>query len=143
MEGCHWPFRKCAPRQRPQLLKLLLTGRPVKAGEAVGWLIDSAGPLPDALKTAWAIATHGDHGLTMRPVETGALTGVADGSMGEFAGSGNEAGVRAILENIRASCGATLAEALEVQARHSAGFMTSAACRKGAIGAASARTLTV
>ena len=143
MEGCHWPFRKCAPRQRPQLLKLLLTGRPVKAGEAVGWLIDSAGPLPDALKTAWAIATHGDHGLTMRPVETGALTGVADGSMAEFAGSGNEAGVRAILENIRASCGTSLSEALDVQARHSAGFMSSGECRKGAIGATYARTMTV
>jgi enoyl-CoA hydratase/carnithine racemase len=143
MEGCHWPFRKCPPARRAELLKLLLTGQPVKAADAVGWLVDHAGRLPDALKTVWAIASDGDHGLPVRHVEAGALDGVPAGWETEFHGPGNEAAVRAIVETVRASCGASLAEALEVQARHSAAFMSSGQCRKGAIGAAQARTMTV
>jgi len=143
MEGCHWPFRKCPSGRWPELLKLLLTGQPVKAGEAVGWLIDSAGPMPDSLKTVWAIATDGDHGLPVRHVEDGALDGVADGSGAELGSSGNESAVRAIVDTIRASCGTSLSEALEVQAKHAAGFMSSAQCQKGAVGAACAKTMTV
>jgi enoyl-CoA hydratase/carnithine racemase len=143
MEGCHWPFRKCPPGRRPELLKLLLSGQPVKAREAVGWLIDSAGRLPDALKMVWAIATGANHGLPVRHVESGALDGVPTASGAEFRGPGSEAAVQAMVENIRASCGASLSEALEVQARHAAGFLSSEQCRKGAIGAAYARTMTV
>jgi enoyl-CoA hydratase/carnithine racemase len=141
MEGCHWPFRKC-PRERwPLLSNLLLTGQPVKAKDAVGWLADSAAPLAAALKTAWAIATGGKHGLPARKVEPGALAGVLDGAAPS--GAGNEAGIRAIAESIRASCGVPLADALDVQARQSAGFMSGKECRKGAIGEAYAKTMTV
>jgi enoyl-CoA hydratase/carnithine racemase len=73
MEGCHWPFRKARPEDWTKLLELLLSGRSVKAGEAVGWLIDYAGPLEDALQTAWQVATGGDHGLPVRSLEQGAL----------------------------------------------------------------------
>ncbi|NIN73072.1 MAG: hypothetical protein GTO46_14320, partial [Gemmatimonadetes bacterium] len=38
MEGCHWPFRKADHQHWPKLVELLLTGKTVKAGEAVGWL---------------------------------------------------------------------------------------------------------
>ncbi|HZD05978.1 MAG TPA: hypothetical protein VE173_13790, partial [Longimicrobiales bacterium] len=56
MEGCHWPLRR-APREAwPRLLEMLLTGRPVAAREAVGWLIDAAGPLEEAVRMAWALA---------------------------------------------------------------------------------------
>ena len=39
MEGCHWSFRKRSkPGDWPKLLQMLMTGRPVRASEAVGWL---------------------------------------------------------------------------------------------------------
>jgi hypothetical protein len=53
------------------------------------------------------------------------------------------AGRKAILENVRDSCGATLADALEIQARHSGGFMTSRECQHGVIGAMYKRTMEV
>ena len=46
-------------------------------------------------------------------------------------------------EFLRWSQGATLAEALGTQAEHSAGFMISAACRKGAIGTTYKKTMAV
>jgi len=143
MEGCHWPFRKSPPERWPEVLKLLLTGKPVSAREAAGWLADHAGPMEDALKTAWAIAAGGDHRLPLRNVEPGALADIPGEAVAGRGGGGDDAAVRAILESVRASCGATLSEALEIQARHSAGFMSSVACRKGAIGGAFAKTMTV
>ncbi|MHC4216906.1 MAG: enoyl-CoA hydratase-related protein, partial [Planctomycetota bacterium] len=73
MEGCHWPFRKAPSADRPKLLRLLLSGRPVKAADAVGWLADFAGPMDQALRRTGEVATNGDHGMKRRPVEAGAL----------------------------------------------------------------------
>jgi enoyl-CoA hydratase len=143
MEGCHWAFRKSPPERWPEVLQLLLTGKPVRASEATGWLADHAGPMEDALKTAWAIATGGDHGLPLRKVEAGALADIRGEAVAGRGGGGDDAAVRAILASVRASCGATLSEALDIQAKHSAGFMSSAHCRKGAIGGAFAKTMTV
>jgi hypothetical protein len=90
----------------------------------------------------WKIATGGDHRLPRREVARGALEGVP----GEVAGLGDagdeatSAARRAIAECVRASCGTTLSEALEVQTRHSAEFMTTTACRRGRVGAERART---
>ena len=56
MEGCHWPFRKADREHWPRLLEMLLTGRPVRAADAVGWLVDDAGDLEHTLKTAWSLA---------------------------------------------------------------------------------------
>ena len=50
---------------------------------------------------------------------------------------------KAILDTIEAACGATLAEALEIQARRSGGFMTGTACRDGVIGTAYRKTAVV
>ena len=136
MEGCHWPFRKCPPRDWGKLLRLALTGRPVRGREAIGWLVDYAGPMDDALSQVWKIVTGGDHGLPRRELNQGALSAVA-GSLPELppAGSpGTEAARSAILATVRESCAVPLAEALEVQARHSAGFMSSEACRRGMVG---------
>ena len=49
MEGCHWALRRAEKDDWPKVLEMLLTGRPVKAADAVGWLIDHAAPLEDAL----------------------------------------------------------------------------------------------
>ncbi len=145
MEGCHWPFRKTAAQQWPRLLTLLLEGRPVRAGDAMGWLVDYAGPLEDAIAAAWKIATGGDHGLSRRTVEAGALAGV-DASLpalADPADAGAAASRKAILECVRDACAAPLAEALALQARHSGYFMTSPECLSGAIGTAYKKSMAV
>jgi enoyl-CoA hydratase/carnithine racemase len=145
MEGCHWPLRKTDAGNWPKVLELLLTGRAIKAPDAVGWLIDYAGPVDDALKTIAAVLTDGDHGLKLRAVETGALSGVPKDGAG-FAASEDApaaAAKKAILDSVVASCEAKLSDALEIQSKHSAGFMGSKYCQKGAIGAAYAKTVKV
>jgi enoyl-CoA hydratase/carnithine racemase/3-hydroxyacyl-CoA dehydrogenase len=144
MEGCHWPFRKAPVERWPELLRLLLEGRPVKATEAVGWLIDFTGPLDQALQAAWKIASGGDHGLSERAVNDGKLSGIDD-RLPELSpvGGGIETGRKAILDSIRASCGVTLAEANQVQARHSGGFMPSKACLRGVIGTMFTKTMKI
>jgi hypothetical protein len=145
MEGCHWPFRKAGADDWGKVLTLLLGGHAVRASEAVGWLADYAGSLDETLAMAWALASGGDPGLSRREVEDGVLTGVptdvpglpeADGEMGRAART-------AFVECIQGACGSTLSEALELQARHSAAFMTSQACKKGEIGAQYTRTMAV
>ena len=145
MEGCHWPFRKTGPEDWPKLLQLLLTGKPVSAKEATGWLIDYAGPMEESLQTAWQIATDGAHGLSKRELHEGALEDVPT----EIAGvptSDNpalEAARKAIMDTIQHACGSPLAEALTVQAKHSAGFMADAHCKNGRIGAEFTKTMAV
>jgi enoyl-CoA hydratase/carnithine racemase/3-hydroxyacyl-CoA dehydrogenase len=144
MEGCHWPLRKARPGDWPKLLNLLLEGKSVKAKDAVGWLVDYAGLMEDAIKIAWKIVTDGDHGLTMRKVEEGVLKGVPKEVSGlSSVDPGTEAARKAILQNVLSSCGSVLSEAIEIQARHSAGFMSSKYCQKGRIGAEFTKTMKV
>jgi enoyl-CoA hydratase/carnithine racemase len=145
MEGCHWPFRKAAQRDWPKLLRLLLSGRPVRAAEAVGWLADYAGPLDEALQRAWQVACGGDHGLKRRAVQTGALEWepTAVGDLAEAESPAVEAARKAIIDAVQASQSASLDEALDVQSRHSAGFMLTEACRSGRVGAEYAKTMKV
>ena len=63
MEGCHWPLRKAKPEDHAKIVRMLLGGQPVRAKDAVGWLIDFAGPMDAALKTVWQLASNGDHGI--------------------------------------------------------------------------------
>jgi enoyl-CoA hydratase/carnithine racemase len=145
MEGCHWPFRKTDAGNWPRLFKLLLEGRPVKAEEAVGWLIDYAGPLDDALAAAWKIVSGGDAGIPMRRLEEGALSDLPTDASG-LAGPADAAaaaGREAIFNNIIASLKVPLSEALTVQARHSGEFMTTKPCLRGAIGSACKKVMTV
>jgi enoyl-CoA hydratase/carnithine racemase/3-hydroxyacyl-CoA dehydrogenase len=145
MEGCHWPFRKANPKGWPKLIHLLLTGRSVKAAEAVGWLLDYAGPLEGALVTAWKLATDGDHGLAKRELEQGALETVPTDVSGlPGPGSPEAAAARdAIMSCIKDACGAVLSDALPAQAKHSAGFMVSKACKAGRIGTEYTKTMLV
>jgi enoyl-CoA hydratase/carnithine racemase len=145
MEGCHWPFRKTSSEHWPKLAKLLLSGASMKAKETVGWLADYAGPMDDSLRMAWNIATDGDHRLSPRQLETGALQGIPADASGIVtpAGPPLEAARKAILDTVAASCGAPLSEALDIQAKHSAGFMSSKHCRKGVIGTAYTKTMKI
>jgi enoyl-CoA hydratase/carnithine racemase len=144
MEGCHWPFRKAAASDWPKLVDMLLTGKSVKAGDAVGWLVDYAGSLDEALAMSAKIVTGGKHGLKLRSVQTGALSGIPkDAAVQAPADPAVEAARHAIMDNVVSSTGASLADALGIQAKHSAGFMTGPWCRKGAIGATYAKTMKV
>ncbi|NQU24210.1 MAG: hypothetical protein HQ567_23255 [Candidatus Nealsonbacteria bacterium] len=144
MEGCHWPFRKANPSQWPKLVNMLLTGAPVKAKDAVDWLIDYAGPMQDALATAWNLASGKATGPALRKLDQRALEGIpTDGGVPASDNPATEAARQAIMETITASCGVPLPEALDVQARHSAGFTVTAFCKKGSIGAEYAKTMMV
>ncbi len=145
MEGCHWPFRKAPAKDWPRLLDLLLSGKPVAAKQAVGWLLDFAGSMEDALQVSWKIATEGESATVSRRnlVEQG-LKGIpTEVSLPQAGNPAMEAARKAIMDCIQESCGAPLSEALAVQARHSAGFMGSAFCRKGVIGTAAAKVMNV
>jgi enoyl-CoA hydratase/carnithine racemase len=144
MEGCHWPFRKANRPQWPKLVRMLLTGAPVEAKDAVDWLIDYSGPMQDSLRMVWSLASGGAAGLTMRKLDEGMLKGLpADVGVSVSDSPATEAARKAIMETIRDSCGAALSEALDVQARHSADFTVSSFCREGSIGAEHLRTMTV
>jgi 3-hydroxyacyl-CoA dehydrogenase len=145
MEGCHWPLRRVAPEHWPRLLELLLGGRSVQASETVGWLADFVGGFDDALQIAYTVASGGEHSLALRGLDEGALENVAEAvpDLSAAASPGMEAGRKAILDTVRAATSATLAEALEIQAKHSGGFMTSDSCRTGVIGTAWKKTVMV
>ena len=145
MEGCHWPFRKADPEDWPKLVHLLLSGSAVRASAAVGWLIDYAGSLEETLGMAWAMATGGDQVPAPRPVETGCLARIPGDVPGlaDADGVDGQAARKAIVDCIQGACGLTLSEALEVQARHSAEFMVSSACRHGEIGSQYTKTMLV
>jgi len=144
MEGCHWPFRKAKREDWHKLVKLLLSGRSVSARDAVGWLVDYSGPMEESLKMVWKIAAEGGGGLPKRSVEEGVLTGVpVDADLPDSGDPAGEAARKAIMATIQGACGCTLAEALDVQARHSAEFMKSSFCRRGRVGAEFKKTMQV
>jgi len=145
MEGCHWSFRKAPPDDWGKVLKLLLSGEAVRASEAVGWLIDYTGSLDDTLTMAWTLAKGGPGVPARRSVEAGILEGVPS-DLPHLPDTGGEMGRvarKAMVECIQGACGTPLSEALELQARHSAAFMTSSACKKGEIGGQYTRTMVV
>jgi len=144
MEGCHWPLRKTDRSRWPKLVRMLLTGEPVQAKDAVSWLIDYSGPMPDALETAWNLASGKATGLAMRKPHEGILKEIPAGVGVPASGNpATEAARAAIMESIRDSCGVPLPEALDVQARHSADFTVTSYCREGSIGAERERTMMV
>jgi len=144
MEGCHWLFRKASPKHWQNIVSMLLTGNSVPARDAVGWLIDFAGPIEKAAQTAWLIVTNGDHALPMRNLNEKSLAAIPiDVSLPAADSPTTEAARKAIADCITQSCGTLLADALEVQAKHSAGFMRSRECREGMIGTEAAKVMSV
>ncbi len=145
MEGCHWPLRKADPDHWPKLLHLLLTGQPIRATDAQGWLVDYAGPMDQALAMAWKVASDGDHGLKQRPVEEGALKGIPT-DFGDLPPAGSpemETARGAIIDCLNQAGALPLSAALEVSAKLAADFLNSDTCRQGIVGAEYARTMAV
>ncbi len=144
MEGCHWPFRRVPADKFGDMFGLLLNGDNVKADKAVGWLIDAAAPMEDALKTAWAVASGGDHGLKQRPLETGPvnLPAVEDAWL-DANSNATSGGRKAILGCIQQACNVPLADALDLQARISGDYMAGKECNRGVIGTMIKKTMSV
>jgi len=137
MEGCHWPFRKTKPENWPKLLNLLMTGKQVKAKDTTGWLCDYTGSQEEALRMAWNLVNEKDLGLPLRKIDEKTIVGIpSDISLPAPDDPGMEAARQAIMQTIRDSCGVSLSEALSIQSRHSADFMSSKHCKLGVIGAA-------
>jgi len=144
MEGCHWPFRKTGSDNWPRLMQLLLEGGSISASDAAGWLIDHAAPLEEAIQMTWKLASEGEAPLPLRKVEEGALRNVPRDVSGLSNRDGaTEAARKAIVDSVVASSEISLAEALEVQARHTAEFMAGPICKKGSLGAAFKKTMAV
>jgi enoyl-CoA hydratase/carnithine racemase len=145
MEACHWPLRKADPDHRPKLLHLLLTGRPARASDAVGWLVDFAAPLDQAIQTVWKVASGADHGVQQRSLEEGGLRDVPTDlrDLPPADSPAMETARGTIIECVQQTCALPLAEALEVQAKISADFLASATCREGQVGAEYTRTMAV
>ena len=100
--------------------------------------------MDESLKKVWEIASGGAHGLKLRKVAEGGIS-VPKNTPG-LAPAPNmliDAARKAIMDCIQASTGASLAESLEIQAKHSAGFMLTKACHKGAIGANASKMMNV
>jgi enoyl-CoA hydratase/carnithine racemase len=144
MEGCHWMFRKSAQEHWGKLLSMMLEGKAVKASDGVGWLVDFAGPTEAAIQACWALAT-GTSQVKRRTFTEGRLPGVTAkvGGLTPATNAGMEAGRRAILDTVERSCGATLSEALMIQAKASADFMISTPCLNGVVGMAYAKSLEI
>jgi enoyl-CoA hydratase/carnithine racemase/3-hydroxyacyl-CoA dehydrogenase len=145
MELCHWTFRKAKSEDWHKLVKLLLSGKFVKAKESVGWLVDFAGTIEEALTKAWSLVNEGESIQSKRKFEEGALPEIPS----DFVGIpltedvATNAARHAIFESIRHSCSVGLSEALEIQARHSAEFMTSKHCNRGFVGSDYQKTMVV
>ena len=143
MEGCHWNFRKAKTADWSKLMTMLLSGKSVRAEDAVGWLIDASGSVSESLATAWAIAA-GTSTVARRAFNDGVLSGLPEPTgQPVVEGPSLEAGRTAILDCVKASCGATLADAITIQAKHSAEFMKTSACRKGRVGSEYGKTMAV
>ncbi|MBS1261687.1 MAG: putative enoyl-CoA hydratase echA8 [Calditrichaeota bacterium] len=144
MEGCHWPLRRASREQWPRLLAILLGGRFVRAKDTAGWLTDYAGPFADAVAVVGKLLSGGDHGLRRRPLAEKSFEVPAEArELPPAESPAAEAARKAVMDCIRASCAAPLSEALVVQARHSAEFMVSQTCLRGAIGASYSKTMDV
>ena len=145
MEMCHWSFRKAKPEDRLKLVKMLLSGKSVKANEAAGWLVDYAGNIDDALSNAWAIASGSETQIAKRMLIETAITDIPSdfSAIGQSNDESVIAARKAIFDTIKDSCSCTLTEALEIQSRHSAAFMTGKHCNKGFVGSDYQKTMLV
>ena len=108
-------------------------------------MIDRAGSLEDVVATAWSLANGESAGLERRPLALGPLAAIPDKAPMpvETGDAAVDAARTAIYETIVASTGVPLADALEVQSKHSAEFFATEVCRRGIVGTTWAKTTKV
>ena len=144
MEGCHWPLRKMQVSDYPKFLEMLLTGKSVKAPKTVGWLTDFSGSINDCIQTAWKIA-NGNQSIVKRQLKESAIENIASHipTLGNSGEPSLEFSRKAIVECIKESCGANLADSLGIQAKHTGNFMVTEQMKRGVIGTIYAKTYKV
>jgi enoyl-CoA hydratase/carnithine racemase/3-hydroxyacyl-CoA dehydrogenase len=143
MEGCHWTLRRAPAEHWPKVMNALLSGAPVRGKDGVGWLVDAAGPMDQALRTAWALASGTASGPARRPLAEGPLSGVPTSMSGLPAAEDPlvETGRKAILDCVTRTCAVSAAEAADLQSRISAEFLASKAARDGRVGSEFSRVM--
>jgi enoyl-CoA hydratase len=136
MEGCHWAIRKAKPEDRSHLYKMLLDGKPLKAKNAIGWLIDFSGSQEETLKKAWELVTQNENTLKLRQPEENPISNfvIDDSILSPVTDLSMEEARKVIAKCIEDSCKSTLEDAIAVQAKLSGEFMVSKLCRKGKVG---------
>ncbi len=143
MEGCHWSFRKTDPANWGKVANLLLSGRSVKASEATGWMVDFAGSMDECLATINSILT-GSGDVAERKVNSEPIQISSDvAGLSTPEDPAVEVARKAIMDCVQASCSVPLSQALDIQAKHSAGFMTGSACKRGMIGSSWKKTMDI
>ncbi len=145
MEFCHWSFRKAKREDWNKILYMLLSGEQVPAGQAVGWLLDYAGPMENSLKMTWEIANDGEKAMPKRPLVEDSLSELAsvEVNLPETDNPMVKAARKAIADCVIHSCEAPLTEAIDIQSEHSAKFMTTKECLGGMIGGDYKKTMEV
>ncbi|MCO5254965.1 MAG: enoyl-CoA hydratase-related protein [Bacteroidetes bacterium] len=136
MEGCHWVFRKTSKDEHSVMLDMLMHGKQVNAQQAQGFLVDYTGSLQECLVMTKNILAKGDAALTKRSVVKEAMPHIAS-EIEKVNWSDNpliQSAQKEIADCIIAACSANMEDALQVQAKVSAKFMSGQLFRKGKIG---------
>lgn len=136
MEGCHWVLRKTEISQRKRMLEMLLNGHQINSTQALGFLVDFTGSLQECLQMANRMVTNGDGIPTRRKVEESSLPDLSS-EINALVCSENPlvlAAQKEIAECVLASCAVSAEDALQVQSKFSAEFMSGQLFRKGKIG---------
>lgn len=143
MEGCHWPLRRASKDHWPKIMQALLSGTPVKGKDCVGWFVDVAGPMDEALRAAWGLASGTASGPAKRPLATGPLTGVPMSVAGLPAPDDPlvETGRAAIADCVARTVAVPSAEAADLQSRISADFLASKPAREGRVGSEASKVM--
>lgn len=145
MEGCHWPFRKMKQADSPKFMNMLLSGKSVKAAKTTGWLTDFVGSTNDCIQIAWKIASGGNHGLQKRALNENAIDYVTK-DIPHFEDKGDvslEIARKSMINCIKESCGANLADSISIQAKHSGNFMVTDEMKQGVVGSIYTKTYLV
>jgi len=131
MGGCDLPFRRTAQENWPKITRMLLTGDPIRAKDAVGWLIDFSGPIEEVIGKAWGIVNSTET-LPLRKLETAALSPLP--TLPHNLPPGNDAARKEVWNTIHGTCCVKLGDVLDRRAGLVATFICGKQCSKGQIG---------
>jgi enoyl-CoA hydratase/carnithine racemase len=134
MEMCHIPFRRTSSNNQVKLFKLLLEGRNVKGKDSIGWLTDFSGNMNECIQRCWTLASEGESAQPKRIIEKNRVNVIFDDNLSITENKSILDARKAILDTIISSCSVGYSEAIDVQSRHSAEFMTTSHCKYGMVG---------
>lgn len=136
MEGCHWVLRKTEKSNQSKMLEMLMHGQQLSAKQATGFLVDFCGNINECLAMVKSILSNGENALPKRKIVGEAMHDIAtEIHKIRLSDVPNiQAAQKEIAGCVLASCASSVDEALFVQAKMSANFMSGQLFRKGKIG---------